>query len=199
MIVIYVKLRKFEERAKSQLLQETNKLLEKERQNDTLKEILKKKESEYELLERDKNNLKREIETVQTRLKHVTEEGCSLLEDEDSMLRQRESLIRNQKMITHKSEARVSALREIISERKKELSDLNKYENLSNDEFEYESLQKEYEENKSTLKQQSDKMISSPTTFIDDNSSEDEDESLDLVNIRNAAKLSLQNIIQKFR
>ena len=109
------------------MLREANKLKEKERQNDTLKEILKKKESEYELLERDKYNLKREIETVQTRLKQVTEEGCSLLEDEDSMLRQRESLIRNQKMITHKSEARVSALREIISERKKELSDLNKY------------------------------------------------------------------------
>jgi hypothetical protein len=61
-------------------------------------------------------------------------------------------------------------------------------------------LQKEYEENKSTLKPH-DKIIpsssSSSSAFIDDNSSEDE--SLDLVNVRNAAKLSLQNIIQKFR
>jgi len=192
--------------------------------NENLKALLQRKESELECLEKEKNSLRREIEVVQSRLSQLTEEGVSLLQDEESLIRQKESLVRSQKMMTFKSEARVSALREIVAEKRKELDQISRKELFEQErkehdsfshalrEFKYNSVSSpssllsdknniasRIHDSKSDIQNSSSyadniDLPSSLMSIYDDDSSEEENK---LIKIRNSAKLSLQKLNKK--
>lgn len=112
------------EGAERKLAEEILQLENQEAVNATLTDAISKKEIEVEQLTREKNTIRREVDTVQQRLRELTAAGCSLLEEGESSLRKRESSVRNLKLNTGQAEARVIALRGLVGEKKRELTDL---------------------------------------------------------------------------
>jgi hypothetical protein len=118
-----------------------NEQLEKQRLvNESLRSEAAAKEELIGRLEDEKRAIQSEIDDVQHRLKSLTVEGLSLLDDGSAMLRKREAVVRTLRSETGEAEARVLALKEMVKEKKERLALLHAAEIQRTEEQEIEEL-----------------------------------------------------------
>ena len=82
--------------------QDAEAIKDKEELNAALSRQIIAKDTAVEQLERDKISTRKEIEQVQNRLKELTLDGCSLLEDGESNIRKKISLVGGLRLSTGK-------------------------------------------------------------------------------------------------
>ena len=84
---------KIKDQAEMKSKQDAEVIKDKEELNTALSRQIIAKDTAVEQLERDKISTRKEIEQVQSRLKELTLDGCSLLEDGESNVRRKISLV----------------------------------------------------------------------------------------------------------